>query len=142
MSGILETILARKSAEVAERGLQLPLRELVARAGYAPAARGFARALATQAGAGLPAVIAEIKKASPSRGVIRADFDPVAIARSYAAGGATCLSVLTDVDYFQGSDAYLQQARAACALPVLRRISRSMPIRCTRHARSARTACC
>ncbi len=121
MSGILETILARKSAEVAERGLQLPLRELVARAGDAPAARGFARALATQAGAGLPAVIAEIKKASPSRGVIRADFDPVAIARSYAAGGATCLSVLTDVDYFQGSDAYLQQARAACALPVLRK---------------------
>jgi indole-3-glycerol phosphate synthase len=121
MSGILETILARKVAEVAGRSTQLPLRELVARVADAPATRGFARALAAQVGAGLPAVIAEIKRASPSRGVIRADFDPTEIARSYAAGGATCLSVLTDVDFFQGSDAYLQQARNACVLPVLRK---------------------
>jgi indole-3-glycerol phosphate synthase len=121
MSGILETILARKAAEVAERGARVPLPELAARVADAPATRGFAHAIAAQLGAGRPAVIAEIKKASPSKGVIRADFDPASIARSYAAGGATCLSVLTDVDFFQGSDAYLQQARAACALPVLRK---------------------
>jgi indole-3-glycerol phosphate synthase len=121
MSGILETILARKTAEVTERGAHVPLRELVARAADAPPTRGFAGAIAAQVALGLPAVIAEIKKASPSKGVIRADFDPAAIARSYAAGGATCLSVLTDVDFFQGSDAYLQQARAACVLPVLRK---------------------
>jgi indole-3-glycerol phosphate synthase len=121
MSGILEAILARKAEEVTERVARVPLCDLVARIADAPVTRGFARALAAQARSGLPAVIAEIKKASPSRGVIRADFDPSAIARSYAAGGATCLSVLTDVDYFQGSDAYLQQARSACVLPVLRK---------------------
>jgi indole-3-glycerol phosphate synthase len=77
--------------------------------------------LRAQLTAGRPAVIAEVKKASPSRGVIRADFRPAEIAASYAAAGAACLSVLTDVDFFQGSDAHLQQARAACALPVLRK---------------------
>ncbi|ERI52978.1 indole-3-glycerol-phosphate synthase, partial [Pseudomonas sp. EGD-AK9] len=83
--------------------------------------RGFARALLEQAARKQPAVIAEIKKASPSKGVLRADFVPADIARSYEAGGATCLSVLTDIDFFQGADAYLQQARAACALPVIRK---------------------
>ena len=121
MSDILERILARKAEEVRARAARLPLAELAARCADLSATRGFADALATRAEAGLPAVIAEVKKASPSAGVIRADFDPAAIARSYAAGGATCLSVLTDVDFFQGSDAYLEQARAACALPVLRK---------------------
>ena len=121
MSDILERILARKAEEVRARAARLPLAELAARCADLSATRGFADALATRAEAGLPAVIAEVKKASPSAGVIRADFDPAAIARSYAAGGATCLSVLTDVDFFQGSDAYLEQARAVCALPVLRK---------------------
>ena len=118
---VLQAILRRKGEEVAERSARLPLRELSARAAVAPPTRGFAAAVEAKISAGLPAVIAEIKKASPSKGVIRPDFDPGTIARSYAAGGAACLSVLTDVDFFQGSDAYLQQARAACALPVLRK---------------------
>ena len=118
---ILHTILQRKREEVAARNAALPLRELEACVADAPPVRGFATAVEAKIAAGLPAVIAEIKKASPSKGVIRADFDPVAIARSYAAGGAACLSVLTDADFFQGADRYLQQARAACALPVLRK---------------------
>ncbi len=121
MSDILHKILARKAEEVIARHARLPLRELVSRtAGISPP-RGFAAAIASTIAAGRPAVIAEIKKASPSKGVIRPDFDPAAIARSYAAGGATCLSVLTDMDFFQGDDAYLQQSRAACSLPVLRK---------------------
>ncbi len=118
---ILARILARKAEEVAERSEALPLRELISRVDQAPAVRGFVKAVEARLKAGLPAVIAEIKKASPSKGLLRADFDPAAIARSYASHGATCLSVLTDADFFQGSETYLQQARAACELPVLRK---------------------
>lgn len=120
-SDILQRILARKAQEIEARSATLPLRELSARCADLPDTRGFAAALEAKIESGLPAVIAEIKKASPSAGVIRADFDAAAIARSYEAGGATCLSVLTDVDFFQGADAYLQQARTACALSVLRK---------------------
>jgi indole-3-glycerol phosphate synthase len=121
MTDILQRILARKAEEIAERSAALPLAELSARIDDTPPVRGFAAAIEDKLAAGLPAVIAEVKKASPSKGVIRADFDPAAIARSYAAAGAACLSVLTDRDFFQGSEAYLQQARAACELPVLRK---------------------
>jgi len=121
MSDILQKILARKAGEIRERSARVSLRELSVRCADLPATRGFAAALETKIAQGQPAVIAEIKKASPSKGVIRADFDPAGIARSYAAAGAACLSVLTDVDFFQGSDAFLQQAREACALPVLRK---------------------
>lgn len=121
MNDVLQRILARKHVEVAQRRQALPGAVLRARADAMPPTRGFAAAVAARIAAGEPAVIAEVKKASPSRGVIRADFDPAAIARGYAAGGAACLSVLTDTDFFQGADAYLQQARAACTLPVLRK---------------------
>jgi indole-3-glycerol phosphate synthase len=121
MSDILLKILARKGEEIAERGARTPLRGLRDRAREASPVRGFARALRARLAAGTSAVIAEVKKASPSKGVIRADFRPAQIARSYADGGAACLSVLTDVDFFQGADAYLEAARAACTLPVLRK---------------------
>jgi indole-3-glycerol phosphate synthase len=121
MTDILQRILARKAEEIAERSAALPLSRLSARIDELPPTRGFAAAIEDKLAAGLPAVIAEVKKASPSRGVIRAAFDPSAIARSYAAGGAACLSVLTDRDFFQGSEDDLVQARAACALPVLRK---------------------
>lgn len=118
---VLEKILARKAEEVAERSARVSLAELERMAKAADAPRGFANALLEQAKRKQPAVIAEIKKASPSKGVIREHFVPADIAVSYEKGGATCLSVLTDVDYFQGGDAYLQQARAACKLPVIRK---------------------
>ncbi len=121
MSDILTTILARKAEEVAERRLRVPLAELVARCADQAPTRGFAAALQATIAQGDPAVIAEVKKASPSKGVIRPDFHPADIAVSYEFGGASCLSVLTDVDFFQGADAYLQQAREACTLPVLRK---------------------
>jgi len=121
VSDILQRILARKAEEVADRSTRVPLAQLDAHLREASPARGFRAALQTKIAAGDAAVIAEVKKASPSKGVMRADFRPADIARSYAAGGAACLSVLTDVDFFQGADAYLQQARAACALPVLRK---------------------
>ncbi|MGE7959203.1 indole-3-glycerol phosphate synthase TrpC [Pseudomonas sp. NPDC089530] len=118
---VLEKILARKVEEVAERRARVSLAELEGLARSADAPRGFAKALLNQAKLKQPAVIAEIKKASPSKGVIREHFVPAEIAKSYEKGGATCLSVLTDIDYFQGADAYLQQARAACSLPVIRK---------------------
>ncbi len=118
---VLDTIVARKAEEIAARSGVQSLADLRARIDDAPPVRGFAAAIETRIGRGDAAVIAEIKKASPSKGVIRHDFHPTQIARSYEAGGAACLSVLTDVDFFQGADAYLQQARDACALPVLRK---------------------
>jgi indole-3-glycerol phosphate synthase len=121
MSDILDTILARKAQEIAERSARVPLAELRARAADASPPRGFAQAMHERIASGEPAVIAEIKKASPSKGVIRPDFRPADIAVSYEFGGASCLSVLTDADFFQGADAYLQQAREACTLPVLRK---------------------
>jgi indole-3-glycerol phosphate synthase len=121
MTDILNRILARKAEEVAERRARLPEAELIARIADLPGTRGFAAAIEAKIDAGLPAVIAEVKKASPSKGLIRTNFDPAAIARSYAAAGAACLSVLTDSDFFQGSEAFLQQAREACSLPVLRK---------------------
>ncbi len=118
---ILRKILARKSEEVAARAARLPLEDLRRRIAAAPASRGFLQAIRNRLAAGRPAVIAEIKKASPSKGLLRADFRPAEIARSYERHGATCLSVLTDEDFFQGSDECLRQARAACSLPVLRK---------------------
>ena len=121
MSDILQKILARKAEEVAERRTRVPQAELAARCRDTGPTRGFAAALERRVAAGRAAVIAEVKKASPSKGLIRSDFDPAQIAKSYETGGAACLSVLTDVDFFQGADAYLQSARSACSLPVLRK---------------------
>jgi len=121
MSDILKKILAVKAQEVAGAKLVNPLSSLREEAEQASATRDFTGAIRNKIAAGLPAVIAEIKKASPSKGVLRVDFQPAEIAASYAKHGAACLSVLTDEQFFQGSLAYLQQARAACALPVLRK---------------------
>jgi len=121
MNDVLQKILARKAEEVADRRARMPRAELAARADDTGPVRGFAAALEAKVAAGQAAVIAEIKKASPSKGVLRADFRPDQIAASYQRGGAACLSVLTDVDFFQGHDDFLVQARQACALPVLRK---------------------
>lgn len=118
---ILKNILARKQQEIIERSSVKPIAQLLEQIASASAPRGFAMALEAKLAVGQSAVIAEIKKASPSKGVIREDFDPAAIAKSYAKGGAACLSVLTDVDFFQGADRYLTMARAACDLPVIRK---------------------
>ncbi|MEK1941118.1 MAG: indole-3-glycerol phosphate synthase TrpC [Pseudomonas sp.] len=118
---VLEKILARKVEEVAARRAVVSLAEVEREARAADAPRGFAAALLAAAKRKEPGVIAEIKKASPSKGVLREDFVPADIAQSYEVGGATCLSVLTDIDFFQGADHYLQLARAACALPVIRK---------------------
>ena len=121
MSDILDRILAVKAAEVDAARRACPLAAMRERAGAEAPVRDFAGALRAKIAAGAAAVIAEIKKASPSKGVLRADFDPPAIAASYAAGGAACLSVLTDRQFFQGAPEYLAAARAACALPALRK---------------------
>mgnify|MGYP001571555466 CR=1 FL=1 len=118
---ILRQILDRKAQEIVEHSAKLPFKELSRRIEGAPAPRGFVNAIRARIAQGKPAVIAEIKKASPSKGLLRADFRPAEIARSYERHGATCLSVLTDVDFFQGSDEHLKEARAACSLPVLRK---------------------
>lgn len=118
---ILTKMLQRKAEEVRERKARTPIAALLEQSRLQDSPRGFAAALQKQIDNKRPAVIAEIKKASPSKGLIRANFDPAAIAESYAGHGATCLSVLTDVDFFQGSDDYLQLARNACALPVIRK---------------------
>jgi indole-3-glycerol phosphate synthase len=121
MSDILNKIIATKHAEVAAALLLKPLAQVEQEAAAQSPARDFLRAIRQKIAGGQPAVIAEIKKASPSKGVIRPDFQPAEIAQSYAQHGAACLSVLTDRLYFQGAPAYLQAARAACALPVLRK---------------------
>ena len=118
---VLKKIFDRKKEEVAQRRNARPMSELESAVLAADLTRGFRRALADRVERREAAVIAEVKKASPSKGVIRADFHPADIAASYQSGGAACLSVLTDIDFFQGADAYLQAARAACALPVLRK---------------------
>ena len=118
---VLKRILATKLEEVAAGLQHIGLAEIIRAAELADACRGFHAALHAHAAANRAGVIAEIKKASPSKGVIRADFAPAEIAASYAAGGASALSVLTDVQYFQGHADYLREARAACALPALRK---------------------
>ncbi|GAB3249327.1 indole-3-glycerol phosphate synthase TrpC [Chitinimonas naiadis] len=121
MSDILKKILATKAEEIAVARVAAPLTSVRAEAEALGGIRDFASALRGKYAEGEAAVIAEIKKASPSKGVIRADFQPAAIAADYAAHGAACLSVLTDVQYFQGHVDYLKAARAACSLPVLRK---------------------
>ncbi|HTP47890.1 MAG TPA: indole-3-glycerol phosphate synthase TrpC [Casimicrobiaceae bacterium] len=121
MSDILARILSSKAKEVAAARLQQPLERLAEQARREPQPRDFVGALRAKMAANAPAVIAEIKKASPSRGVLRPIFDPGAIARRYESGGAACLSVLTDREYFQGTPEHLRAARQACLLPVLRK---------------------
>ncbi len=118
---ILKKILSRKVEEITERSARLDIRELSRRVQAAPPTRDFVAAIEALHAREQPAVIAEIKRASPSRGLLRNDFDPAAIARSYEAAGAACLSVLTDQFFFQGGDEHLRAAREACSLPVLRK---------------------
>lgn len=118
---ILNKILARKKQEISDRKVLKSPVNLESMLTGASAVRGFVDSLKSKMQQKLPAVIAEIKKASPSKGVIREDFNPALIARQYQQGGAACLSVLTDIDFFQGADEYLMQARTACELPVIRK---------------------
>ena len=120
-SDILEKIIATKQQEVIAAQVATPFADVDAQARATPPARGFERALRAKIAQGKPAVIAEIKRASPSKGVLREKFDPPAIAASYERAGAACLSVLTDKPFFQGAAEFLVQARAACALPALRK---------------------
>ncbi|PHS73161.1 MAG: indole-3-glycerol-phosphate synthase [Cycloclasticus sp.] len=118
---VLKKILARKQEEIAERSASVSIADLKRQIETASPVRGFIGAIQQKLEAGQSAVIAEVKKASPSKGLLRENFIPADIARSYQAGGAACLSVLTDKDFFQGSEAYLKQARSACELPVIRK---------------------
>lgn len=118
---ILKKIIARKHEEISEAKDQMSISQLQQRISAADACRGFAAALKGRISEGKPAVIAEIKKASPSKGVMRDPFVPADVARSYEQGGAACLSVLTDVDFFQGGEWALIEARTACSLPVIRK---------------------
>ena len=118
---ILKKIIRHKALEVGERASQVSLKEMSARAERGPKIRPFAESLKSRISSGMPAVIAEIKKASPSKGLLREHFDPPAIAGSYAEHGAAALSVLTDVSFFQGCDTHLESARDACVLPVIRK---------------------
>lgn len=118
---ILKKIIKRKQEEIAERSQRINIKELESTLTSASPVRGFVNSIQTKINNDQPAVIAEIKKASPSKGVLREDFKPAEIAKSYEQGGAACLSVLTDIDFFQGSDEYLKQARSACSLPVIRK---------------------
>ncbi len=121
MTDVLAQICTRKRTWITARQTAHPVEELQARAQDLPSPRGFCRALSAKHAAGGKALIAEIKKASPSKGLIRADFHPADLAEAYERGGATCLSVLTDVDYFQGDDSYIGVARGASSLPILRK---------------------
>ncbi|NOR51651.1 MAG: indole-3-glycerol-phosphate synthase TrpC, partial [Gammaproteobacteria bacterium] len=118
---ILKKIISRKLEEIDECSQKVSIEELRQRIEDAPAIRGFVDSIRQKIAAGQAAVISEIKKASPSKGVIREDFHPAEIAQSYEKGGAACLSVLTDIDFFQGADSYLIEARNACSLPVIRK---------------------
>jgi len=118
---ILNTILQRKAEEIAERSAKVNMQGIRERAQAADPVRGFIAAIEQRIASHQSAVIAEIKKASPSKGVLRENFDPAAIAKSYQQHGAACLSVLTDRDFFQGGEDYLQQARRACSMPVIRK---------------------
>ena len=118
---ILKKILARKHEEIAERSARLGLKDLKKYSEQASPVRGFIAAIENKLAENKAAVIAEIKKASPSKGILRENFNPAEIAKTYEANGAACLSVLTDADFFQGSENYLKQARSACELPVIRK---------------------
>ena len=118
---ILIKILDRKREEIAERSVNVPIEQLKEMCKHADAVRGFISSIENKLANNQPAVIAEIKKASPSKGVLRENFQPAEIAKSYATHGAACLSILTDKDYFQGHEDYLKQARSACELPVIRK---------------------
>lgn len=121
MSDILDKILATKREEVAQGKQLIPEVQWLAKAAQLEPPRGFASAMKTAVGKGMPAIIAEVKRASPSKGILREPFDPVEIAKSYAAHGATCLSVLTDIQYFKGAPQYLDMARDASGLPCIRK---------------------